>query len=549
MTISQINALQSRADENQPKTYLETVAWKKVNDKALTCFETIVYLFVTLFSCCYPAYERFYNEERAKLFPPAPLLNRIPSPVRTIEPEQNPLPQESPVVTAPEATPNQLPKITKLSFKGELHDFTKNGIAGLAPDTETLKDYNGGTYASLAQSVTLNGYPVLLYGLSSNSHRNAAIFNYFEFISDNQKIVVREDADKIVIEEYTISLGLANTWIVDDSNLYERTYNDWNGIKHTDQVRITNLTNLNGLKLLNSDIGMPEEPKDNPIDPTPKENISAVTEDDVVEMEPVITPFLRRGELHDYTRDSIASLEIFPETYYKDGFDVGEHYQYLALKGHKLLLAGDPENDLHNYFEKCKIVVKDSVDHPGKVEVLQYHPFFDRVQIKHIVDPDNLYLRTYTMRSKNRFNWPYEEGRQEIVCVTDRTNLTIPGYLTPYVDSDDELELNEEAIAILKKIEEDLQNLCQSPVRAQKLLTIDGQKIGFIYAPDGNAITLRGIRMGGQVGIISDQPIHDALYDLIIARIPAGLSHAKIAGGNINGRSILAHFGFENESA
>ena len=541
MTISQINTLQSRADENQPKSYLETIAWKKVNDKALTCFETIVYWFVTLFSCCYPAYERFYNEERAKLFPPAPLLNRIPSPVRTIEPEQNPLPQESPVVTAPEATPNQLPKITRLRFKGELHDFTKNGIAGLAPDTETHKGYNGG---SLAQSVTLNGYPVLLYGLPPNSHRDAATYNYFEFLNDTQKIVVREDADKIVIEEYDESSRLANTWIVDVSNLYERTYNDWNGIKQTTQVWITDQTNLNGLKPFNPGVAIPEEPKDNPVGPTPEENISAVTEDDVVEIDLVITPFLRGGQLYDYTREKICSLKIFPETYYKDG----ENYEYLALKGHKLLLAGDPENDLHNYFENCKIVVKDSFDHPGNVEVLQYNPYFDRVDMTHIVDPDNLYLRTYTMGSINRFDYPYEEGRREIVCVTNRTNLTIPGYLTPYVDSDDESELSEEAIAILKKIEEDLQDLCQSPVRAQKLLTIDGQKIGFIYAPDGNAISLRGIRMEGQVGIISDKPIHDALYDLIVERIPAGLTHAKIAGGSINGRPLLAHFGFENES-
>ncbi len=50
-------------DPPKPLSYLEAIIDKKVNNVALSCFETIVHWVLTTFSCFYPAYDRLYKEQ------------------------------------------------------------------------------------------------------------------------------------------------------------------------------------------------------------------------------------------------------------------------------------------------------------------------------------------------------------------------------------------------------------------------------------------------------------------------------------------------------
>jgi len=61
-SIAANNFFINTADLNPLSPYLQTILNKKVNGKALTCFQLIVHWFLTTFSCCYPAYNRLYNE-------------------------------------------------------------------------------------------------------------------------------------------------------------------------------------------------------------------------------------------------------------------------------------------------------------------------------------------------------------------------------------------------------------------------------------------------------------------------------------------------------
>ncbi len=54
-------------DKPKPLSYLENIAHKKVTNLALTCFESLVHWFLTTFSCFYPAYDKLYKAEVAKL--------------------------------------------------------------------------------------------------------------------------------------------------------------------------------------------------------------------------------------------------------------------------------------------------------------------------------------------------------------------------------------------------------------------------------------------------------------------------------------------------
>ena len=44
-------------------TFIENIVNKRVQKEALTCLETLVHWFLTAFSCCYPAYDRLYQEK------------------------------------------------------------------------------------------------------------------------------------------------------------------------------------------------------------------------------------------------------------------------------------------------------------------------------------------------------------------------------------------------------------------------------------------------------------------------------------------------------
>jgi len=71
----QVSGLQlTIPDTNPPRSFIHEIAFKKVNDVALSCLEQLVYLFIKIFWCC-SSYDKFYGEEIINKY------NRIESPV------------------------------------------------------------------------------------------------------------------------------------------------------------------------------------------------------------------------------------------------------------------------------------------------------------------------------------------------------------------------------------------------------------------------------------------------------------------------------------
>ena len=84
--IIQVNSLPNvQPVQPQVSSYLATIIDKKINHVALGCFERIVDWFMTLFSCCYPAYNNLYLEK---------LVNQLPRQIQ--EPEVVPEPTREP---------------------------------------------------------------------------------------------------------------------------------------------------------------------------------------------------------------------------------------------------------------------------------------------------------------------------------------------------------------------------------------------------------------------------------------------------------------------
>jgi len=75
--IIQVNSLPNvQPVQPQVSSYLATIIDKKINHVALSCFERIVDWFMTLFSCCYPAYNNLYLEK---------LVNQLPRQIQDPE--------------------------------------------------------------------------------------------------------------------------------------------------------------------------------------------------------------------------------------------------------------------------------------------------------------------------------------------------------------------------------------------------------------------------------------------------------------------------------
>jgi len=71
MSVTQVNNLPSTpAHATQPpitRSYLENIAFDKAHRVAMSCFKALIHWFMTTFSCFYPAYNLFYNEEMQRV--------------------------------------------------------------------------------------------------------------------------------------------------------------------------------------------------------------------------------------------------------------------------------------------------------------------------------------------------------------------------------------------------------------------------------------------------------------------------------------------------
>ncbi|HEX2582714.1 MAG TPA: hypothetical protein VHL30_01210 [Chlamydiales bacterium] len=267
----QLKTEQAILNEAKPLSYLENIVHKKVNNVALTCFECVVHWFLTtaLVSCFYPAYDRLYKAEVAKLS----AGNGEPG---------VPLPRET---TPPSDSAN--PEIASRSLP-------------ITPTKEIGNPQNNSP--DLSVSLTMD--------VSPEETNNA----------DNTSILPTDGPEKT-----------------------------------------------------------PEVSAPGEIAP------------------PVVTQFLRGGELHDYTAKKIAGLRINRETHYRDG----KPYQYLTLNSYKVLLYGEgPRHDRNNNhfplpYAEDRVIVRDSVEDPGKIEIVEFDSLRNRNSMLWSVDPAKLYLRIF----------------------------------------------------------------------------------------------------------------------------------------------------------
>ena len=88
-------------------------------------------------------------------------------------------------------------------------------------------------------------------------------------------------------------------------------------------------------------------------------------------------------------------------------------------------------------------------------------------------------------------------------------------------------------------IEEQLEQFFKSSSKTQKLFTIDGNKVGVFYNPEGEALTLGVITTCDPVVLVSDKTIPENVSKQIIAKIPKGSSYSTLCLGSINGRSTF----------
>jgi len=95
-----------------------------------------------------------------------------------------------------------------------------------------------------------------------------------------------------------------------------------------------------------------------------------------------------------------------------------------------------------------------------------------------------------------------------------------------------------------QSIEESLQKLFSSEELTKKLLSIDGQKIGIIFNPQGKTISLGIFTINHQVIVAPEPSFPNELFEQILENIPKEYS-CFTSRGTINGKTSFEFFGFE----
>jgi hypothetical protein len=91
----------------------------------------------------------------------------------------------------------------------------------------------------------------------------------------------------------------------------------------------------------------------------------------------------------------------------------------------------------------------------------------------------------------------------------------------------------------------ELRNLFSSTVKVQKIMHINGQKVGIIYSPTGNAVQKGYLSMPGKTALISSESLSDETVAQIKQYAPDNEATALSVGKTFNGLPVLKAFGFE----
>lgn len=94
-------------------------------------------------------------------------------------------------------------------------------------------------------------------------------------------------------------------------------------------------------------------------------------------------------------------------------------------------------------------------------------------------------------------------------------------------------------------VEEHLDQIFASKTRAQKVLMVDGSKVGVIFDPEGEALNAAGVSVRDFVVLISDQKLPELVERRINAKIPATYTYSVIVMNRVNGRTPFQAFGLE----
>ena len=154
MSVTQVNNLPSTpAHATQTpvtRSYLENIAFDKAHGVAMSCFKALIHWFMTTFSCFYPAYNLFYNEEMQRVSaltqtpPPASeelVTENVPSlsEIANSSPDMQPAEKQQPTLSpSSEQDPIVLPTQPTLLVKqtNVVQEAAKQILQPASPKTE-----------------------------------------------------------------------------------------------------------------------------------------------------------------------------------------------------------------------------------------------------------------------------------------------------------------------------------------------------------------------------------------------------------------------------
>jgi len=378
-------------ESTEPRTLIETIAYKKANDIALSCLECLVHCFLVLFSCCYPSYQHIYESEIVKK-----LENRrnkveevsrqsIP---RSPEPQNAPssVPLESLVIASPR-TP-QIPFVDPIapSLKPPepmsapstfpmLTDTTAGNIAELRPSEE--RDANGKPYQSLflKSKETSEYHKVILY----NPHRDGFLKTYLD-LAEGDNVSVRDGLNgRIII--FVLRKKVVEAAYTMDLPPIPIDYKNPNGEK----IYVTELTPAQ------FETGLKHDQRN-------REELSAVFPHlfapIVANIEPgaKITAFQRNGKLHDFTEGAIVALKISDEPH----AETEKPYEDLVVNGLRVILYKNPEIKTHFELQDDEdaVVVKNTQNGNGLL-IEEHTGFLKQMQNRYVLNLKNVYQTTH----------------------------------------------------------------------------------------------------------------------------------------------------------
>lgn len=92
---------------------------------------------------------------------------------------------------------------------------------------------------------------------------------------------------------------------------------------------------------------------------------------------------------------------------------------------------------------------------------------------------------------------------------------------------------------------EQLTELFSSSEKSQKIIYVDGYKIGVIFNPEGESLKLGFLTVKDGVVLISSKSLPKDVVEQVTAYIPEGYTYSILSFGSINGQSPFVALGLE----